>query len=82
MVSGFHRARGVDRTHVGAAEGAIVGDVFDAGPSFGDGLAKRGEAAGTITDGHGKSTKPTIGHKAFFDHPTQDRRIDIAATHG
>ena len=69
VVSCFHRAGGVDGTHVGTTKGAIVRDVFDAGSRFGDDLTERGETAGAITDGHRKSIMSTIGCEAFFDHP-------------
>ena len=80
MVPGLDRADGVDGGDIGAAEGAVVFDVLDAGTAGRDDAGEFGEAAGAVADDGGEAGEPAVVHETFLNHAAEDGGVDITAT--
>ena len=68
VISRLDRAAQILLRDVGAAERAIVRDLFNARAGRGDLRSEIRETAGTIADHGRESTKATIGDERAFDH--------------
>jgi hypothetical protein len=67
----------MDGGDVGAGEGAIVHDLFDAGTGGSDLRGKIGQPARAIANHGSEAGKPAIGDQTPFDHAAQNVWVDV-----
>jgi hypothetical protein len=78
-ISRLHGAQDVDGGDVGAGEGAIVDDLFDAGARRRDLSGEIGQPTRPIADNSVEAAEAAVGDQAAFDYATQNIWINIAS---
>ena len=79
LVAGFNRAQDMHGGDIGAGEGAIVHDLFDAGAGRGDLSGKISQSSRPIADHGGEPAKTTIGDQSAFDDAAQNVWVDVSS---
>src|ERR1700681_1268757 len=79
LVSGFNRAHDMHAGATGAAERAVVHDLFNAGAGRGDLPGEISQSSRPIADHSGEPAETTIGDQSAFDDPAQDVRVDVSS---
>src|SRR5947207_14762127 len=79
LLSAFNFAQDMNLRDIGAGEGAIVLNLFDAGLCRRDLSGEIIQSSRPVTDHSFEPVKPTVGDQATFDNAAQDVWVNVSA---